>query len=318
MDLAIPVQAAETNDRDRLIQDDVSLTLYSDGSSIIGRLKDNCEILFPIGVMLDTESLAYVIGDAFSQVRMRAGHSRLSQKEMSQVDVSDLCTMLHAPVCEDILRDLFADAERLLRARAPMGPIQFSPSNSHASGFFPPLRGLPRLSARDNRSFERLYTALQAELSNLVENVPFLRNEHVRLIVKGSVPDRDGALRPPTAHLLMNEQPMDEEVESLIQPILDAYCASASLVPDRAQFCEYQHGRIGHNAHSSAEPLPALEPTNIMVIAPKSDATAHERIEMTSLRHEHQEEIYACADLLDIPWNQNAPQHAQHYGENNA
>lgn len=318
-DLSIVETDFDDEHRDRLIKDDVRLTFYADSSVVIGRLVDDCEVLFPLGVELNKEGLADAIGDVFTPLRVKAGYAGLTPHELSSIEVSDLCIMLHSPECEGILETLFADARRLLEARSPMGPIQCSPSNAHASGFFPPLRGLPRMSARRQQDVAPLHTALQAELTGLIEDVPFLRDEWVSLDVRGAFPERDGTLRPVSAELVMNDQPMDWEVASLIQPILDAYCASPLLVPDRAQLCEYKESANIQLAPQTDEPEPALTPIRIMSIDGTRQMTAHETIEMAALRSEmrqkHRNEIYACADALDIPWDQHAIRHAQTYGE---
>jgi hypothetical protein len=305
------------SEADHLTRDNIVLSVYPDASVLLRRQEERNDVVFPLGVQLDRWNLASAIEATFSPIRIKAGYSRLSVSDLAEACISDLLTMLYAQECSAIVEEIFSDASRLFDARAPLGLIQDRPTDEPGSGFFPPLRGLPRTHSGIERDLGALHAALQAEMQMLCEDVPFIRNEWPELVVRGSIPDRDGTLRQPTAHLLMNENPMDWEVASLIQPALDAYCASSALVPNRAAVAEYKCGRTGRGPFSPPGPLPALESINLMVIRPRENLTAHEVIETAALREkrrvEHADQIQSCADALDVPWAHTAPAHAQRY-----
>lgn len=201
-----------------------------------------------------------------------------------------------ADIGQNVLVSLTQDALIFSSWVRGLGPILTS-ATSDDQGYFSPLMGSLRLRLADGAKL--LKSAAESEIVWLMQHLPELREQNPKIIIKGSLPDRQGKLSAPRAQLLLSEKPADPAIAGLIVPAVEIYAASEDILPDRRLACCYRAGHSLRDKTNLSRPIEALIPYDFIGISHPKDASSHEIIghiqRRSELRAQHTEQFAELA-----------------------
>lgn len=280
----------------RLSDNNMSVWIFEDFSFLITVEERMFSSPMPFAGQIDQEAFSHAIDEEYGLPWRKSASVQVIGNTLihwrpegiiknTQVDSKHGSLGQNISIGPSTIRSLLCEASDLVDWRRTLGNIQVFPHHSTDS-FFHPLMTLDNVGKITDKPEIPLRRALEAQLYILTSEEPSAQDTEVQIVVHCTIPDRNGKLKPPVAHLLFDGEPAPDDIRARFDPVFERLCTNEKYVPDYLAACSYKVGRTGRGKYTPEGPLAAIEPRNLMVISPLKELSAHERIELISIAKE--------------------------------